>query len=292
MLRQVAALKGRLKAAWAHFHQGEQSSGARLAPGDNILDHYVRSAPDPQNALDIFRGEWTSRLPGPWAGLRAGDAGLFDDDRIRWAAEQLGGFEGRHLLELGPLEAGHTAMLEQLGAASVLAVEASTRAYVKCLVVKELLQLRRARFLCGDFVAFLRSSTERFDACIASGVLYHVQQPLELLHLLARTTDRLFLWTHYYDAEAVRRDPDLARHFPSSSPAEYEGFQHTLYRYEYLEYLQFKTFTGGGATFSHWLTRGDILTYLGRLGFTDLRVGFDAPIHPHGPSFAVAARRA
>jgi hypothetical protein len=290
MLRQVAALKGRLKAAWAHFRQGEQAA-ARVAPGENILDQYVHSAPCPQNALDIFQGEWTSCLPGSLANLRAGSAVLFDDARIRWAAEQLGGFQGQHLLELGPLEAGHTYTLEQLGAASVVAVEANTRAYLKCLVVKELLQLRRARFLCGDFLEFLRGNTERFDACIASGVLYHVQQPLELLRLLARTTDRLFLWTHYFDGEAIRRDPNLARHFPASTPAEDDGFPHILHRYEYLEYLEFKTFTGGSAPFANWLSRGDILGYLKRLGFTDLRVGFEEPIHPHGPSFAVAARR-
>jgi hypothetical protein len=288
MLRQVAALKGRLKAAWAHFRQNEQPAVARVPPGSNILDQYVRSAPCPQNALDIFQGEWASRLPGD---LRTGSAALFDDARIRWAAEQLGGFQGQQLLELGPLEAGHTSMLEQLGAASVLAVEANTRAYLKCLVVKELLQLRRARFLCGDFLGFLRGNTERFDACVASGVLYHLQQPLELLHLLAGTTDRLFLWTHYYDGEVIGRDPELARHFPGSSPAEHDGFPHTLHRYEYQEALQFKTFSGGGAPFAHWLSRDDILAYLERLGFAELRIGFDEPHHPHGPSFAVAARR-
>jgi hypothetical protein len=290
MLKQVAALKGRLKAAWAHFRQGEQALAAQVQ-GGSILDQYVQSAPSPQNALDIFQGEWASRLPGCWAGLRAGGAGLFEDARIHWAAEQLGGFQGQQVLELGPLEAGHTYMLEQMGASSVLAVEANTRAYLKCLVVKELLQLRRARFLCGDCIGFLRSNTERFDAGLASGVLYHLRQPLELLHLLARATDRLFLWTHYHDSEVMQRDPNLARRFPGSSSAEFDGFPHTLYRYEYQEALQLKSFCGGSAAFAHWLSRTDILAYLDHLGFKDVRIGFDEPNHPHGPCFAVAARK-
>jgi hypothetical protein len=290
MLKQVAALKGRLKAAWAHFHRGEQTAPAQVQ-GGSILDHYISSAPSPQNALDIFQGEWSSSLPGSWASLRAGTAGLFEDARIRWAAEQLGGFQGQRVLELGPLEAGHTYMLEQMGAGSVLAIEANTRAYLKCLVIKELLGLQRARFLCGDFLGFLRSNTERFDACLASGVLYHLQQPLELLHLLARTTDRIFLWNHYHDSEVVQRDPNLARRFPSSSRAEHDGFPHTLYRYEYQEALQFKSFCGGSAPFAHWLSRADILTYLEQLGFKDVRIGFDEPNHPHGPCFALAVQR-
>ena len=87
-----------------------------------IPDYYVKSAPSVQNTLDIFPGEWASKLPGDLSLLNAGQSGLFEDARITWAVEQLGGVTGQTILELGPLEAGHTYMLEKLGAASITAV--------------------------------------------------------------------------------------------------------------------------------------------------------------------------
>src|SRR5262245_46615088 len=112
---------------------------ARVDPRSRrLLDTYVRTAPDPQNALDIFREEWASKLPPPLDRCQAGPHLLFDDARIRWLDKEAGGVQGRTALELGPLEGGHAYMLEQLGASDVTAVEGNTRAFLKCLVVKEL----------------------------------------------------------------------------------------------------------------------------------------------------------
>jgi hypothetical protein len=143
---------------------------ARLRPAPpGILDSYFKSAPGPQNALDIFRGEWSSALPPPLSDLQAGGVGLFDDDRIKWFLKEIGGVAGKAVLELGPLEGGHTYMLEKAGAAQVTALEANSRAFLRCLVVKELLGLPRSRFLCGDFMEYLRQAGPRFDVCLAAG---------------------------------------------------------------------------------------------------------------------------
>lgn len=273
---------------------GKKQAGEEASPQQGtvrFLDQYITSAPSPENLVNLFKGEWSSRLPEPYASLQAGAIGLFDDGRISWAAEQLGGFNGKTVLELGPLEAGHTYMLERLGAAEIVAIEANTRAYLKCLIVKELLALKRARFLCGDFVEYLRGEDRCFEAAIASGVLYHMRNPVELLALLAAKCDRLFLWTHYYDAQVIHRQPHLAVKFPGETAAEQHGFRHTLYRYEYQASLEWKGFCGGSAEFSNWLSREDILSCLRHFGFTDLRIGFDDPNHPNGPAFAVAAIR-
>jgi hypothetical protein len=48
----------------------------------HILDAYVHAAPDPQNALDIFKGTWSSRMPEPYALLQAGPLPIFEDARI------------------------------------------------------------------------------------------------------------------------------------------------------------------------------------------------------------------
>jgi hypothetical protein len=258
----------------------------------SILDHYVRTAPHPRNAIAIFKGTWSARLPVLLADIPAGSVPSFEDARIPWAAEQLGGFEGKNVLELGPLEGAQTYLLEQHGAAEILAIEANTLAYLKCLVIKELLDIRHARYLCGDFLPFLRANERRFDVAIASGVLYHMRNPAELLGLLAHTTDRLFLWTHYYDAEPIARRPDLAaRHSGQGVPSEYRGFKHTLYRQEYQASLGWGGFCGGSAPYSNWMTRDDILAALGFFGFDQLCVSFEDREHLGGPSFAVAAVR-
>ena len=58
-------------------------------------------------------------------------------------------------LELGPLEAGHSYILDRAGALEVLAIEANRRAFLKCLVVKEMIGLPSVRFVLGDFNEFL-----------------------------------------------------------------------------------------------------------------------------------------
>lgn len=256
----------------------------------NILDNYVKSAPNQQHALDIFKGEWASKLPTHLEALQAGSALLFEDARIEWCAAQIGGFEGKTVLELGPLEAGHTYMLEHLGAA-IVSIEANTRAYLKCLIVKELLELKRSRFLCGDFVEYLRTNETKFDVCIASGVLYHMLNPVELIALAAKASDQLFLWTHYYDHAIISNNPNLAHKFSSGVLADYAGFRHKIYRQEYKAALDWQGFCGGGEVFSYWLSRDDILASLKYFGLKDIQTNFEHVDHPNGPSFALTAVR-
>jgi hypothetical protein len=255
-----------------------------------ILDQYIKEAPSAQNALSIFKGEWSSQFPGETR-LLAGSIPLFEDPRIAWAIDKLGSVAGQRVLELGPLEAGHTYLLEKAGAASITAIEANTRAYVKCLITKEVMSLQHAHFLCGDFMEYLRQDPPKFDICIASGVLYHMRNPAELLERLAGITDRLFLWTHYYDRDIINNDARLTSKFSTSVSAELGGFRHTLYRQNYQVALDWAGFCGGSEEYSHWLSRGDVLTCLEHFGFSQLEIGFDEPHHPNGPAFAVAARR-
>jgi hypothetical protein len=257
-----------------------------------ILDQYVRKAPDPQSALDLFKGNWWSSFPGQWSGLQAGQLPLFDDPRIKWAIEALGGVNEKTILELGPLEGAHTYLLERAAAKSIVAIEASSLAYLKCLVVKEVLGLRRARFLLGDFEDYLRASPERFDAVIACGVLYHLKDPVELIHNLARVTDHVFIWTQYFIRERVAGIPHMANRFPGSHAAEFAGFRYTAHRYEYGDFLDTTRFAGGSDEFSHWLGRDDLMGALRHAGFTEIRVGEDDLEHANGPCISLLASRA
>lgn len=237
------------------------------------------SLPSKQTAVDIFRGEWSSRLPD---GLRSGEVPLFADDRIEWLAGRVSP-AGLNVLELGPLEGGHSYMLERFGANRVVAVEANRRAFLRCLVVKEIFGLQRVEFVCGDLIEYLRQTDESFDLCLASGVLYHMRDPAQMLRLAARVSDRLYLWTHYYDAELVRGNPRVAAHFPSGDGPPF--------RFEYGDARETQTFCGGGARFSHWLDRATIVRLLNELGFDQLEFAFEEPDHQHGPALAILAVR-
>ena len=252
----------------------------------------MMSVPGPQNALDIFKGMWSSRLPGDKADLQAGSMLLFEDPRLEWLVEQVGGVRDRRVLELGPLEGGHTYMLERLGAASVLAVEANTRAYLKCLITKEILRLERSRFICGDFVEYLRHNPERFDVCVASGVLYHMTRPAALISLMAAVTDRVCLWTQYYDPDLGPETTASELKILGEEKAEQNGFEHSLYRSEYdADALAWDGFCGGAKPFRHLMSRKDILRCLEHFGLSEITIGHDDPNHALGPAFAVAAIR-
>ena len=265
---------------------------AYVVSGPDVdFEQYSREGPSPQAALDIFRGDWTSTLPPPLESCRAGSMPLFSDSRIAWAVGQLGGVEGRRVLELGPLEGGHSYLLERLGASSIVAVEGNARAYLKCLTVKELLGLHKVRFLFGDFVEYLRASPGRFDLGVASGVLYHVENPVELIALLGRTCERLFIWTHYYDRDVIARDARLARRFTRSTAVEHEAFRCTAYRYEYRAARVLTSFCGGSRSWSHWMGRADILACCRHFGFDQIAIGCEEPGNVNGPSFGIAAWR-
>lgn len=250
-------------------------------------DATVQAAPTAQLAIDLFDG-WTSKLPDE-LGVKSGNAMLFDDGRTHWALGLLGSIEGQSVLELGPLEGGHTYMLHKAGA-NVTAIEANKRGYLKCLIVKELLRLDRARFLFGNFVPWLADGPQRFDLVWATGVLYHMSDPLELLRLIAACTDRVHIWTHYvpdeFDASEAWAAPIVR-----VEEREIAGRRIRHYVRSYLDTSTVPHYCGGIDTTSVWLRRADILDCLIRLGLSQIDINFETSTHPHGPCFALVATR-
>jgi hypothetical protein len=256
-----------------------------------ISEAYVTKAPSPQTAVDIFEGDWATALPPPLTGHRAGPLPLFHDERLMWALKLMGGVVGRSVLELGPLEGAHTYLMDKLGARDITAIEANPRAYLKCLVFKEVTRMRRAQFLCGDFMEYLRETRLRFDVAVGSGVLYHMSSPLELIARLARVADIVYLWTHYYDEGRVRTLPHLERRFADPVAQSFEGFTATVHPHYYFVDRFRSDFFGGPASYSCWLTRDSILAACAHFGFTDIQVGCEEPDHKFAQALALVARR-
>ena len=273
------------------------------------FNHFFDLPPSDQNALDLFAGEWSSQPPSTHSQLKAGSTPLFDDSRIHWAHKHLiamglvDGFTDRDVLELGPLEAGHTYVLDRLEARSITAVEANGRAYLKCLVAKEIFGIPRAHFLLGDCLEYLRSTNRHYDIGVACGILYHMTNPVELLELLARRCDALFLWTVFYDPDFVAKHPGPAAKFSEAVSMEHAGFKYTVHRYNYgtssldSKARQFLSkwaatgvaFTGGGDTYSYWMEEPAILAALRRFGFTDVET--EEQPNVHGAALMLTARK-
>ena len=194
------------------------------------------------------------------------------------------------ILELGPYEAYNTWQFEQLEAKEVTSIESNNLSYLKCLMVKEITGMK-AHFLYGDFIQYLKNCDKKFDIVWASGVLYHQEQPLQMLSLIADVTDSIFLWTMYYDAEKIEARPDIAAFFTSGKIVtdEVDGYKSQLY---YREYNQDKggIFSGGAESFSYWMEKDDILGFLKHRGFNQISIKLE-PDYVNGPALYLFAER-
>jgi SAM-dependent methyltransferase len=252
-----------------------------------VNDKYEDQAPSPEAVAALFEGQWVSALPG----IASGDVPLFSDDRIQWAIDLAGGVAGKRVLELGPLEGGHTYMLDRAGAASIRAIEANTLCYLKCLLVQQLFGLDRTRFELGNFVPWLNTSQETFDVVIAAGVLYHLSDPVPVLDAICRSGAQVYLWTHYLDLELMPvTDRRYKRWFVGVEEHEYAGRPYPLHRRVYKKNpTSDPKFIGGVHTTTAWIEKQTILDVFETNGF-DVEIAHEADNHS-GPSASFFARK-
>jgi SAM-dependent methyltransferase len=153
-----------------------------------------------------------------------GDVNLHNDDRLLWQLEQIGGVENKRILELGPLDGGHTLTMIEHGASRVTAIEGYHPSWIRCLIVKELFNLNRVKFLYGDFCPWIKTyNGQTFDVVVCNGVFYHQLNPAELLFDLAKIAKVILLGTHIYE-EGIT-SPCSNRRIVYSVPGfDYEGF--------------------------------------------------------------------
>lgn len=256
---------------------------------------YCREVPSNQTAVDILQGEWLSAFPKAYQ-VEAGRIEHFDfsvDPRIKWADSLLpDGLKGLSVLELGPFEAYNTWQLEKLGASPIVSIEANNINFLKCLIVKEITGLS-ARFLHGDFIRFLEQYADKFDIVWSSGVLYHQIEPLKLLGLISKVTDRVFIHTHYYVAEIIRSNPELAPKFDQRADTvqNYQGYETKLHHHSYSLERVGSIFSGGAEEYSYWMERQAIFDCLEYFGFNKFQIGLDHPNNPNGPAMFFLANK-
>lgn len=253
----------------------------------------VQSPPSDQNAVDLFAGIWACDLSELRPGLTSGIAPLFrQDKRPRQLNEALRA-AGRDLydmsiLEIGPLEAAHTFQLEALGARSILAIEANTQAYLKCLIVKEIAKLTRSRFLLGDSFPFLKETSQRFDLVFCSGVLYHIADPFEFIQAACRVSDLFYAWTHFYDPDHMPANVEATRTPVVVSKRDGNITYHQ--RNYNLVAGSTATFLGGNQDISSWLSLDDMHYCFSAAGFKIDIIEIDRA-HANGPGITFLAQR-
>src|ERR1035437_5953565 len=206
-----AVARGEFENGRQHFEQYGKGEGRAFRAtsiqklmGDTPI--FSGDYPQHQNALNIFGKTWVTAMP-EGSRLAAGSLAHMAGGRVKWAANVIGSLAGKAILELGPFEGYDAYTFEQLGATAVMSIENNVTNFLKCLVIKNIFNLRTT-FLLGDFVQFLESGNARFDVCWMSGVLYHMTDPIRLMRAASRVSDILFIWTHYYDRLVISADQE------------------------------------------------------------------------------------
>jgi len=273
------------------FKSITKSHGRRASPLLATFDQYEGRPPALQNAVETVPG-WSSALPEE-LGVEAGKLRLWQDERLEWMEGLTGSLAGWRVLELGPLDGAHTLYLHRAGVGRVDAIEAGKGAFLRCLITKELCRMDRAHFYLGDFgVGLGPLASERYDLVVASGVLYHLTEPVALLQRLRERTDRLFIWTHVFDSTRMKVKPGSASPFTGRQrEVEVEGVTVVLHERSYLGTHQQAAFCGGPRDCHYWFERESLFALLKVLGFGQVQVGCEEPENPAGPSLAIYATR-
>ena len=254
---------------------------------------YEERAPSPQTIVDLFGDSWKSRLPGETS---SGKSDMFADGRPAWLASKLaGGLHFKSVLELGPFEGYQTYLLDRLGAREIVSVEANTVNFLKCLCLKELYGLK-AQFMLGDVIGYMSACARRFDAVFASGVLYHMQDPVRFIELAARLAPSFYIWTHIFDERVLRLTNGQERHFVPEHDQQLTiaGRVVVLHARSYLiaAYRESipRYWEGRQGDLTYWLSKPDLLWLLRQAGLDEIDLHDESEVNGL-PCISLLARR-
>lgn len=197
-----------------------------------------------KKAFDILKG-WTTNF-----GDNTGRLDLCNDERLLWHLQNV---EGKTVLELGPLEGAHTKTMEEKGF-HVTAIEGNENNFLKCLIVKNEFNLK-AKFIYADFCEWIKNTSLRFDIVSAAGVLYHQQNPADLIFELARITDTVIVWSQVASSK-----------IPSGSEHEVSGYKGKVNYYG----TKSDSYCGGLNKTSFWMYPKEMIRCLKDAGFKNI----------------------
>lgn len=242
------------------------------------LPSFVRDYPAEKNGFQLRNGTWKFDFEN--MGLSEIDEFMRTvDNRPLRCSELFPGFKNFRIAEFGPSDGYNTAQLELHGASNVISFEANVEAFLRCLILKNALSLK-AKFMLGDFVEFTSKTTEQFDLAYASGVLYHLLDPLSFLMDCGRIANHLFIWSLYYDDEAISSVPAERERFKGVEQRRVGGEEFTYYtRFVEAGTETMPKYQGAINDRSVWMTIDDIRKAIKLAGFDIIE---EVPADLHG----------
>jgi hypothetical protein len=186
--------------------------------------------------------------------------------------------EGLVVLDLGCLEGMHSSLLQGFGAKKVVSIEGRKVNFLRALIVKNAFKLDRCEFLFGKVDEVLASFSGKFDLCLASGILYHLNNPVALLDRAGQLSQKLFVWSHYADD----------RYPADSQPGQIKWNDH-IYRGKYVD-EDIDIIVGGLEKKVFWLFEEDLLAAVRDAGFGAIEI-IRKEKHENGPAITFWAEK-
>lgn len=226
-------------------------------------------SPDPAAGPDgllPFTAHRIELAPGRFT-MDGGDDAA-DNLRTRLVLARHGGsLRGVRVLDLGCLEGGYTAAFARAGAKEALGLDARELNIARCELVQRELGLRNLRFEVADVRELSADRQGTFDCVFASGILYHVEDPFQVVSGIADVCSGWALIdTHVAEPEGVHTEPLETRtwrgreymggvytEYPDETPAEVIADQSL-----WSSYMNPRSF---------WLTERSLIDLLHETGF-------------------------
>ena len=118
-------------------------------------------------------------------------------------------FNDKTVIEFGPLEGGNSIILESLGIKKNIAIEGHRENYIKCCVIKNLLNLDRTSFIFEDAMNVDKLKLGNFDCAFVAGLLYHLKEPHLFIEKLSGICNSIILSTHYSSDKQINHSIKL-----------------------------------------------------------------------------------
>lgn len=242
---------------------------------------FVTEMANIQNGVNLF--EWTCKIPDE--NIVSGSYRVFEsvDNRPSMVLNHFESVEDWKILDLGTFEGAHAYQLEKFGA-SITAIEAHPINYLKCLLVKNALEMK-TKFLLGDFQKYLENFNGQFDLIFASGVLYHMPDPILFIKSMSKISKKLFIWSHHVSNEhALKWNPSYITN------KSLDGLNYTYYKYEYDPERGDRIYAGTEKNCSR-MTLEDIQICLKKYLYNKITILENQLDHPGGPAFSLIAEQ-